>query len=70
MFNGSLMDGIFRRVFVVFFPALRKLLSPRVLPQTTMLLGAMGIHSSRIGVKGSLDKMAVQDLMSALAESI
>lgn len=39
-------------------------LSPRVRPHSTMLLGAMGIHSSRIGVNGSLDRMAVQHLMS------
>lgn len=49
--------------------ALRIQLSPRVRPQSTMLLGAIGIHSSRIGVNGSLDRMAVQHLMSASADS-
>ena len=40
-------------------------LSPRVRPHKTMLLGAIGSHSSRIGVSGSLERMAVQHLMSA-----
>mmetsp|Transcript_65611 Transcript_65611/g.170414 ORF Transcript_65611/g.170414 Transcript_65611/m.170414 type:complete len:285 (+) Transcript_65611:1514-2368(+) len=38
---------------------------PLLMPQSTRLFGAMGNHSSRIGVSGSLDRIAVQHLMSA-----
>mmetsp|Transcript_163399 Transcript_163399/g.523939 ORF Transcript_163399/g.523939 Transcript_163399/m.523939 type:complete len:211 (+) Transcript_163399:2782-3414(+) len=41
------------------------LVCPRRMPHTTKLFGAMGNHSSRTAVSGSLDKMAVPHLMSA-----